>query len=254
MGDVRINLDGHVAVVEIGRGPHNFFDKALIGELAAAFEQCDADPGIRCILLCSEGRNFCAGANFTDPERDAFDDLRGEHLYHHALRLFRCDTPVVAAVQGAATGGGLGLALVADFRVASAESRFTANFNRLGFHPGFGLTVTLPRVVGAQRAALLFYTGRRIGGEEACDIGLVDLLAPPAQLRAAALELAREIAGSAPIAVVATRRTLRRGLADSVAAAVDHELAEQERHFRTDDFHEGVRAMEQRRAPLFAGR
>ena len=89
---------------------------------------------------------------------------------------------MVAAVQGPAVGGGLGLALVADFRVACSEARFSANFNRLGFHPGFGLSVTLPRVVGMQKAAYMFYSGRRVQGEEALAIGLADRLVAKAEL------------------------------------------------------------------------
>ena len=254
MSDVRISTDGHVGIAEICRAPNNFFDIPLIRDLAAAFEGFDADPAIRSIVLCADGKNFCAGANFTAPARDTVGDRQGGHLYQQAVRLFRCETPIVAAVQGAAVGGGLGLALVADFRVASADSRFTANFNRLGFHPGFGLSVTLPLVVGAQKAALLFYTGRRIDGVEAEAIGLVDVLAPADGVRAAALALAREIAVSAPISVASTRRTLRRGLADAVAAITDHELSEQQEHFQTEDFKEGVAAMAERRLPAFQGR
>ncbi len=254
MNDVRIAMDGHVGIAEICRPPHNYFDRPLIAALAQAFEGFDADPDCRCVLLAAEGRNFCAGADFSAPARDTVGDREGGHLYQQAVRLFRTAKPVVAAVQGAAVGGGLGLAMVADFRVASAESRFAANFNRLGFHPGFGLSVTLPRVVGAQKAALLFYTGRRVGGEEAQAIGLVDVLAPQAELRRAALALAAEIAGSAPLAVTATRQTLRRGLAEAVEAITDHELTEQQRHFETADFAEGVKAMAERRAPKFTGR
>lgn len=255
MSDVRTSTDGHVGITEICRAPNNYFDKVLIGELANAFEQFDADPDIRAILLCAEGKNFCAGADFASRDRGTvIGDSQGGHLYQQAVRLFRCRMPVVAAVQGAAVGGGLGLSLVADFRVASADSRFSANFNRLGFHPGFGLSATLPRVVGEQKAALLFYTGRRIGGEEAHAIGLVDVLAPQDGLRAVALALAGEIAQSSPIAVASTRSTLRRGLADAVAAITDHELSEQEQHFQTEDFREGVKAMAERRPPVFQGR
>ena len=254
LGAIRVSVDGHVGIAEICRAPNNYFDIALIGALAAAFERFDADPEVRAILLCAEGKNFCAGANFSNPARDTVGSRDGGHLYQQAVRLFRCETPVVVAVQGAAVGGGLGLSLVADFRVASPESRFTANFNRLGFHPGFGMSITMPRVVGEQKAALLFYTGRRIGGEEAHAIGLVDVLVPQAELRQAALALAREIAQSAPIAVVSTRRTLRRGLADAVAAITDHELAEQQQHFETEDFKEGVQAMAERRPPDFRRR
>ncbi len=253
MSDIRISRDGHVGIAEICRPPHNYFNKPMIAELADAFEAFDKDPGIRAVLLAADGRNFCAGADFSSPARDTVGDAGGGHLYQQAVRLFRTAKPVVAAVQGAAVGGGLGLSLVADFRVASPDSRFTANFNRLGFHPGFGLSVTLPRVVGQQQAAMLFFTGRRIGGEEAHRIGLVDVLAPTDGLRAAALALAAEIAQSAPIAVQSTRRTLRSGLAEAIAAATDHELAEQTAHFETDDFKEGVAAMSERRPPAFRG-
>jgi enoyl-CoA hydratase/carnithine racemase len=251
MSDVRITTDGHVGIAEICRAPNNYFDTELIRDLADAFEEFDADQDIRGVLLLSEGKNFCAGADFALPTRATIGDRSGAHLYQHAVRLFRCGKPVVAAIQGAAVGGGLGLSLVADFRIASAQSRFAANFNRIGFHPGFGLSVTLPRVVGVQKAALLFYTGRRIDGREAHAIGLVDVLAPQDELRATALGLALEISQSAPLAVMSTRRTLRRGLADAVAAIVDHELSEQQQHFQTEDFKEGVKAMSERRLPVF---
>jgi enoyl-CoA hydratase/carnithine racemase len=138
--------------------------------------------------------------------------------------------------------------------VTCSEARFSANFNRLGFHPGFGLTATLPRLVGVQQAALLFYTGRRIPGDEAVRIGLADLLVPQAEVRSAALALALEIAQSAPLAVISTRETVRRGLADAVDAATERELVEQDWLRRTDDFREGIKAMADRRLPDFQGR
>lgn len=254
MSDVRVTIEGHVGVAEICRAPNNFFDIPLIRDLAAAFEAFDADPAVRSVVLCSAGKNFCAGADFSAPARDTVGDREGGHLYQQAVRLFRSAKPIVTAVQGAAIGGGLGLALVGDFRVASAETRFSANFNRLGFHPGFGLSITLPRLVGAQQAALLFYTGRRIGGEAALAMGLVDVLVPSDEVRAAAMALAAEIAVSSPIAVQSTRRTLRKGLVDAIAAITDHELSEQQLHFETEDFKEGVVAMAERRAPAFKGR
>ena len=157
-------------------------------------------------------------------------------------------------MHGAAIGGGLGLALVPDFRVTCSEARFSANFNRLGFHPGFGLTATLPRLVGAQQAALLFYTGRRIPGDEAVRIGLADLLVPQDEVRKAAQALALEIAQSSPLAVVSTRETMRRGLADAIDAATERELVEQDWLRRTEDFGEGIKAYAERRLPNFQGR
>ena len=175
------------------------------------------------------------------------------HFYVEAVRLFACAKPVVGAIQGPAVGGGLGLALVPDLRVACPEARFCANFTRLGFHPGFGLTETLPALIGPSKAALMFYTGRRVKGEEACAMGLADVLVPQAELRAAAQALAREIAASAPLAVVATRATLRAGLAGRVRAATERELAEQTRLRKTEDFKEGVKASAERRTPRFTG-
>ena len=152
----------------------------------------------------------------------------------HAVRMFAAATPVVAAVQGAAIGGGLGLALSADFRVASRSSRFAANFARLGIHHGFGLTVTLPAAVGAQAALELLYTGRRVRGEEAHALGLCDRLVADDELRAGAHALAAEIALSAPLAVRSIRQTMRGDLADRVRAATQRERAAQAPLFATE--------------------
>ena len=258
--DLGVTLEeGNVGVVEIQRPPHNFFDVDLINAVADAYEALDEHPGCRAIVLCAEGKNFCAGANFQGGGGAARDTTGeqgtsgGGHLYRHAVRIFRAQTPVVAAVQGAAIGGGLGLAVSADFRVTCPEGRFSANFTRLGFHPGFGLTVTLPELVGRQRAALMFYTGRRIKGDEALEWGLADALAPLDRVRDAACEIAREIAASAPLAVVATRATVRGDLAERVARATDRELVEQTRLRATKDWQEGVKAMAERRPPNFVG-
>ncbi|MGH6970440.1 MAG: enoyl-CoA hydratase/isomerase family protein, partial [Caulobacteraceae bacterium] len=167
--------------------------------------------------------------------------------------LFSAKKPIVAAVQGAAVGAGLGLALVADFRVGAPEARFASNFVKLGFHPGFGVTHTLPRLIGQQKAALMCLTGRRINGEQALAWGLVDELAPLAELRTAALHLAGELAENAPLAVQSTRATFRAGLAEAVKAQTDHELVEQSWLRKTADFAEGVRAVNERRAGKFVG-
>ena len=175
-GDLQVtDAGGYVAIAEIQRAPNNFFDEDLICSLADAFEEMDHDNEVRAIVLCSEGKHFCAGANFgssDDRPRRADsgsdrDENAGNPLYQQAVRLFRTKKQVIAAVQGAAVGGGFGLAMFPDFRVGCPESRFTANFVKLGFTPGFGLTHVLPRTIGQQAAADLFYTGRRIGGEEA---------------------------------------------------------------------------------------
>ena len=260
MSDIGIERSGHVALVEIRRPPNNFFDIPLIKELADAFESLDDDIHIRAIVLAAQGKAFCAGANYGDGSTlDAQGRRPNEPgpgvapLYIEGNRLFRTKKPIIAAVHGAAVGGGLGLAMVADFRVACPEARFCANFTRLGFHPGFGLTVTLPAVVGETKAALMFYTSRRVTGEEAYAMGLADMLVPHHQVRDAAIKLASEIGENSPLGLIATRMTLRGDLADRVRKATDHELQEQTRLRKTDDFKEGVKAVFERRLPNFTG-
>src|SRR4029077_16666472 len=136
----------------------------------------------------------------------------------------------------------------------SPQARFCANFARLGLHHGFALTVTLPAIIGEQRALALLCPGRRVGGEEAARIGLADQLAEPERLRAAAQELAAEIAACAPLAVRSIRETMRATLADRARAAMNRELAEQDRLRQTADFAEGIRASAQRRPPPFEAR
>jgi enoyl-CoA hydratase/carnithine racemase len=260
MSDIDIEKRGYVALVEIRRPPNNFFDIPLIKELADAFESFDEDSQTRSVVLAAQGKAFCAGANFGDGSTlDAQGRRPNEPgpgvapLYIEGNRLFRTKKPIIAAVHGAAVGGGLGLAMVADFRVTCPEARFCANFTRLGFHPGFGLTVTLPAVVGQTKAALMFYTSRRVTGQDAYAMGLADVLVPQHEVREAAIHLAHEISENSPLGIVATRMTMRGNIAERVRKATDHELAEQTRLRKTEDFKEGVKAVFERRLPNFAG-
>ena len=247
---------GAIATIEIRRGPNNFVDTDMVAEIADALEHYDHTAAIRAILLCSEGKHFCAGADFSSRGSDGVGvgARRGRHLYKEAQRLWRTGKPIVAAVHGAAVGAGVGLAVMADFRVTCPEARWSVNFTRLGFHPGFGLTASLPRLIGTQKAAWLMYSARRITGEEATALGLADHCVPLEQVRSKALAVATEIAQSAPLAIVATRETLRRGLADAVAAATEREYEEQNWLRNTEDFREGVKAMAERRLPNFNAR
>ena len=267
--DVKVELDNYIALVEFHRPPHNFFDVSLLKGIADAFHALDMESNCRVIVLASEGKSFCAGAQLGNYQKqDSTDENSDEengddkaektivgrdHVYEQGVRMMECGLPVIAVVQGADIGGGLGVALSADFRVAAPEARFSANFSRLGVHHGFGLTVTLPALVGNQMAANLLYTGRRVGGEEALQLGLCDDLVPIEDLRSRAFEMAEEIAISAPLSVKAIRRTLRQGLVDRFRMATDHEQVEQDWLRQTNDFSEGVRAMSERRLPDFKG-
>jgi len=233
---VELSFDGPLAIVELRRGPHNFFDEKSLRELGDALVDADSRPDARTVVFCSQGKNFCAGADLRGGNEQ---DLR--RIYRAAAVLFTTRKPIVAAMQGAAVGGGLGLALVADFRVAAPDARFTANFSRLGFHQGFGLSVTLPALVGQQRALELLYTGRNVGAHEALTLGLCDRLSE-GDPRDAAVSMATEIAAAAPLAVQAIRSTMRGNLAARVVAALHEETAAQIALFATHDFQEGVSA------------
>src|ERR1700760_4754437 len=242
MADLTVTLSDHVATVEIQRPPSNYFDLALIDALASAYEDLEAEPDCRAIVLGSAGKHFCAGARFGEPSGDAEQDadpVGTDALYAPSPALFTLYKPVVA-----------GVALSADFRVGEPSSWFAFNFARLGIHQGFGISATLPRVVGQQRALVLLYTGRRIRGAEAEAAGLFDRLAEPGQLRGTPTPLASEIAPSAPLAVQAIRRTMRRALAEEVQAAHPVEAERQRELFATRDFRLWGDAAAPREAPI----
>ena len=249
-----VQIHGHVALLVFANPPHNYATVGLLRAVADALHRLDSDPEIRAIVLASAGKPFCAGADFVSGEGfggESDDPLR--EFYDNAIRIFAGHKPIVAAVQGAAIGAGLGLAVAADFRVASPEARFSANFVKLGFHPGFGLTHTLPRTIGHQRAAEMFLTGARYKPDEVADWGLIDRMADADNLREAALAFAAGIAENAPLSLLATRATLRAELVDQVTATLVHEHREQMKLKDTRDHAEGVRAVAERRPGNFSG-
>jgi enoyl-CoA hydratase/carnithine racemase len=255
IGDIHITRDGHVATVTIRKRPYNSVSVELMRDLADALEGLDRDGVMRAVVLATEGKVFCGGADLSRRASEVgLDAPTTNPLYDQAVRLHATELPIVAAVQGAAVGAGLGLALIADFRVAAPEARFAANFTKLGFHPGFGLTYTLPRLIGRQAAAHMFLTGGRYDASEALRIGLVDEITDQGSLLPASLKLARAIAENAPLAVRSTRKTLRADLAAAVRTATDHEFAEQQWLMKTDDFREGVKSVAERRPGDFKGR
>ena len=231
----------------------------MAADLIDALNQLEADHEVRVLILTGAGKQFCAGADLTRRADEIGIAARADvpttnPLYDQAVRLFETELPIVAAVQGAAVGAGLGLAMIADMRIAAPEAKFAANFVKLGFHPGFGLTYTLPRLIGRGPAEVMFLTGARVDAEEARRIGLVNEIVPQSDLLAAAQSHAASIAENAPLAVRSTRKTLRADLAAGVRAATDREFAEQQWLMQTDDFREGVKAVNERRPGDFKGR
>jgi enoyl-CoA hydratase/carnithine racemase len=248
--------NGATGEIRFSKPPHNYACPELLRKIADEIDAFDANPDVRCILLSSDGKSFCAGADLAGEEAmigDSGMDAIAQ-LYVQAERLFRRKKPMVVVVQGAAIGAGLGLALTGDFRVAGPRARFSANFVRLGFHPGFGLTVTVPRIIGIQRATQMMLTAERVKPETALQWGLVDRLADDEEsLLADARAFAAEIAGNAPLALIAVRSTLVGTYADTIVAAMRHEHAEQTVLKATADYEEGVASVFERRDAKFSG-
>jgi enoyl-CoA hydratase/carnithine racemase len=254
--EVHSSVNGHVGEIRFSKPPYNYACPELLRQIADMIDAFDADPSVRCILLSSEGKSFCAGADLAGDTSittgDGMDAIA--QLYAQALRIFRRKKPVVAAIQGAAIGAGLGLALAADFRVASPSARFSANFVRLGFHPGFALTHTLPRLVGPQRSTWLMLSAARAKPDDALSWSLVDRVSGADNLMETARAFAGEIAENAPLALISVRSTVMTGHADAAQAAMRLEHERQSVLKRTDDYGEGVASVFERREANFTGR
>jgi enoyl-CoA hydratase/carnithine racemase len=260
---VGVSIEGHVVIAEIQQGPHNFASVQVMNDLADAIEGATAN-GARAAVICSEGKSFCAGAQFSGAEGTRANNFGSfvqtdqaspiGPFYEAAVRMFNITIPMVAAVHGPAVGAGFGLATATDLRVICAEAFMATNFVRLGIHPGFGISLTLPELIGPARAADVLLTGRRIYGEEAFQLGLANRLVAQDQVRATAVALASEIAEAAPLAVAATRATLRSDLAARVRTMLLHERQTQDRLAKTADAEEGIASMLARRTPVFTGK
>ncbi len=263
MSTVGTSRIGHVVVVELQQGPHNFASTEVMNDLSDALEAAIAD-GARAGVICSEGKSFCAGAQFSgnDGARagnfGAFVQSDNASpigpFYESAMRLYGITIPLIASVHGPAVGAGFGLATACDMRVICPEAFMATNFVKLGIHPGFGISVTLPELIGPARAADVLLTGRRISGEEAFALGLANRLVPQDQVRAVAIEIATEIAGNAPLAVQSTRATMRQGLAERVRERLLHERKTQDWLSTTADAEEGIASMLERRPGVFTGK
>lgn len=253
---IGVEVQGHVGLIELRDPPHNFLTVVQVKAVADALDQFDADPKVRAAVLAADGRSFCAGARFGagNDDGEAVGAGGPADLYAQTVRLFEAATPFVAAVHGPAIGGGLGFALAATMRVTCPEARFSANFVKLGIHQGFGLSVTLPDLIGPSRAAYVLLSGRRFKGDEATEIGMADFCVPQEMVRDKAMEIASEIATGAPLAIAAITRTLRAGLAERIREATRHEAAEQGKLFGTEDAREGMRSVGERREGNFVGR
>lgn len=225
----------------------------LLEKLRAA----EDDPRVRCVLLTGAGRAFCAGGDIASmvelQARGDVAEIRRRMLAGGEVVKFieRMRKPVVAAINGAAAGAGMNLALACDIRYAAASAKFAQSFVKIGLVPDWAGHSLLPRVVGTARAMELMMTGERIDAEEACRLGIVNRVFPDASFHYDVAERLRMIADGPPAALAFIKEGVRRGVDATLADTVAFELEAQSAVFLSDDAREGMRAFLEKRAPRF---
>ncbi len=258
---VRYTREDRVGCITLSRPDNrNSMTPELLAAFDAAVDEALADRDARVVVITGEGRCFSAGADFKsnlqvrESERPLRPHERSFAMYEPFLRVLEIEVPVIGALNGHAVGGGFGLALLCDLRYGNREAKYGANFARLGFHSGLGISYVLPRIVGAAHAADLLFTGRLVRGDEAERMGLLSRATAPDDVLETALSRAKEIATAAPYAVRTMKRSLRRYLAWDVREAAWEEAFAQAESLATEDAAEGMAALLEKREPSFVGR
>ena len=258
---VLLNIEGLVATLTLNNPPRNTMNAEMLDCFVEQLQRVQSEPSVRALVVCSEGRHFCAGAELHGglPGRSqalggpvgTADQLRD--VYRPFLELLQVPIPTVAVVQGGAVGGGLGLALACDFRVVSPDTRFLAPFAKLGIHPGMGLIHLLLVLIGPSRAMEMLLMGQEVRGQQAVEWGLANRCVDPVTLRAEAHEMARTLAAQAPAVVRWSKRAIHRAIAMDPNTAADVEALAQALTFQSQDAQEGMKAFFEKRAPDFTG-
>ena len=237
---------------------------ALNNELAMAINDAlgriAEDDAVRVVVITGAGRAFCAGGDLgalgkgrqTGATHELEPLLRAG--MQMVLKMRTMPQPVIAAVNGAAAGAGMNIALAADIRIAAEESTFGQNFAKVGLFPDYGGTFFLPQLVGVSKAAELFYTGDMIDAKTALALGLVNQVVPAAQLEAAVKTLAQKIAQGPSLPIRAAKKALFASEEKELSKALDNEVREQIRCYLSDDCNEGIRAFFDKRPPKFQGK
>lgn len=260
-GPALLDLHGGVAHLQLNRpSAANGLNIEMLEGLHTVLKRIQGEPRIRVVLLSGKGANFCAGGDV-----HVFA-AQGENLPYYIRQatallqvvvgaLIQLDAPVIAAVQGyTAGGGGMGLLCASDLVIAGQGAKFMAGATRVGMAPDAGLSVTLPRLIGARKATELLLSNEPVSASDAAAMGLINRVVADPDLASASMAYAQKLAAGAPRALAATKRLLWTGVGLGVDAAMPEESRTVADLCRTADVHEGLAAVIEKRAPVFQGR
>jgi enoyl-CoA hydratase/carnithine racemase len=254
---VLLETKDRIAQITLNRPQNrNSMDNEVMPAFLEIVDAVKRDQTLRCVIITGTGKTFCAGADFKNAPDGDSGRLPHERLlsvYEPFLRISEIQAPTIAAMNGHAIGGGFGLALICDLRIACRDSKYGANFARLGLHSGMAVSYMLPRLVGLPRANELLFTGRLIDGDTAARIGIANEAVDADRVLEKAWALAREIAACAPAAVRMMKRSVYRGIDWDPRSAAEWEAHCQSRSLETEDAKEGISALLEKREPSFKG-
>ena len=256
--NLTVDAAGPIARIAVDRPERlNALNRATLTELDRAFAELDADPAIRVVVLRGAGdKAFVAGADITEIRAQSPVEARAFSRQGQALmsRIHDLETPVIAAVNGYALGGGLELALACHLRIAADTARLGLPEIKLGIMPGFGGSQRLARLIGPARALELMLSGDPVDANTALDLGIVNHVVSSEQLEGAVTERAEALAAAAPEAVRGILQAVRQGLDGPLEAGLALETARFAVCCATEDMQEGTGAFLEKRAPKFSGR
>lgn len=249
---IETNLHDGVLHIEFNRPGVNAMTVDMVAQLQVAFKQAERDDGVRCVLLTASGSTFCAGQDLGEMQTKAGLSFR-EHLLKTynplILQIRRLEKPVLAAIQGAAVGAGLGLALACDLRIASPGARFLVGFAVIGLAPDSAVSLLLPLLIGLGRATEAAFSNTPLNADQALAWGLVNRVVPQAELPAAAAEWAKQLARGPVQALGLAKRDFNKAILPHLEAVLDYEAHNQELASRGIEHREGLRAFLEKRAP-----
>jgi len=262
LNEILLEKDGGIAVITLNRPERfNSFTTSMYREFPRIIDQLRRDDEVKAVILTGAGKGFCAGSDVSDRlgkrleeggEKSRFENL--QQVGAMTLDIADFDKPIIGAINGAAVGAGLSLALLCDIRLASEKARFGAVWLTVGLIPDLGSTYTLPRIIGKEKALELMLSREILKADEALKIGLVSKVFPHDQLMDEARMLAGSIAAGPSVAVELTKRALQRSLENNLKTQLDYETYAQNICRQTEDHREGIRAFEEKRKPEFKGR